>query len=94
MAHRLALDPLYKLFVGNLPWTIGHVELSKYFSRFGALRSALVTFDQTGVSRGFGYIEFSYRDGYMKALEKKDHFLEGRVLALEPMKSQMLTNKK
>lgn len=84
----------YKLFVGNIPWTIGHRELNRYFSRFGLIDTACITFDQTGLSRGFGFVEFAHQSGYLQALQKKDHFLEGRILIVDIVKSQKLTKNK
>lgn len=78
------VDSFYKLFVGNLPWTIGNTELKKYFSQFGHVTDAAVAFDRySGLSRGFGYVAFTFRHGYTEALDKKDHMLEGRLLSLQ-----------
>lgn len=41
-----------RLYVGNLPWTVGHSELRQYFEQFGKIVSAKVIFDKkTGVSK-------------------------------------------
>lgn len=43
---------IQRLYVGNLPWTVGHTELRKYFEQFGKIVSAKVIFDKnTGVSK-------------------------------------------
>lgn len=84
MAHKL--ESLYKVFVGNLPWTIGHPELYNYIKQFGPVVDAQVSFDKTGISRGFGYVVFANQTGYSQALDKKDHFLEGRMLDVAPSK--------
>ncbi|KAJ8973780.1 hypothetical protein NQ317_002983 [Molorchus minor] len=55
---------LYKLYVGNLPWTIGHNELR---NTFGHVNSASVVFDRKrGLSKNFGFVIFSNREGYLK----------------------------
>lgn len=47
-----------KLFVGNLPWSVGDTELSDIFSPHGEVQSARVITDRdTGRSRGFGFVE-------------------------------------
>uniref|UniRef100_A0A6M2DVW7 Putative rna recognition motif found in sra stem-loop-interacting rna-binding protein n=1 Tax=Xenopsylla cheopis TaxID=163159 RepID=A0A6M2DVW7_XENCH len=72
-----------KLFVGNLPWTVGHVELKKYFGEFGNIHSATVIFDKaTGVSKGFGFVQYSGKSGIQNALNKQTHNLEGNSLTI------------
>ncbi|KAK7463312.1 hypothetical protein BaRGS_00038113 [Batillaria attramentaria] len=73
----------YRLFVGNLPWTVSRKELVEYFTKFGKLRSAAVVFDkQAGMSRGFGFVEFTNRDGYTAAVSHENHILENSKLVL------------
>jgi len=52
-----------KLFVGNLPWSVGDVELENIFSPHGEVQSARVITDRdTGRSRGFGFVEMETSD--------------------------------
>ena len=52
-----------KLFVGNLPWSIGDAELEEVFSQYGEVLSARVISDrETGRSRGFGFVEMETDD--------------------------------
>ncbi len=52
-----------KLFVGNLPWSVGDVELERLFSQYGEVQSARVITDrETGRSRGFGFVELDTDD--------------------------------
>ena len=75
---------LNKLFVGNLPWTIGTTELKLYFSKFGHVHSSSVIYDKaSGISKGYGFIAFSTREGYNSALNKQYHSLEGRSLTVQ-----------
>ena len=47
-----------KLYVGNLPWSIGNQELEDLFSSYGTVTSANVITDRdTNRSRGFGFVE-------------------------------------
>ncbi|ACL23076.1 MULTISPECIES: RNA recognition motif domain-containing protein [Chloroflexus] len=49
---------LVKLFVGNLPWSVGDAELGAIFEPHGEVQSARVINDRdTGRSRGFGFVE-------------------------------------
>ncbi len=48
-----------KLYVGNLPYSIGSSDLEQMFSQFGQVQSAQVIEDrETGRSKGFGFVEW------------------------------------
>lgn len=52
-----------KLYVGNLPFSIGDGELSQVFAPAGKVVSARVVLDPaTGRKRGFGFVEMSSED--------------------------------
>jgi RNA recognition motif-containing protein len=52
-----------KLFVGNLPWSVGDAELAQIFAGHGEVESARVISDRdTGRSRGFGFVEMQTSD--------------------------------
>lgn len=52
-----------KLFVGNLPWSVGDAELTQIFAAHGQVQSARVISDRdTGRSRGFGFVEMDASD--------------------------------
>lgn len=81
----MAARAIKKLFVGNLPWTIGSRELKAYFSEFGHVISATVVFDRnTGLSRGYGFVLFSTQGGYDTATNRQSHVLEGNMLSVQP----------
>lgn len=53
----------FKLFVGNLPWSVGDLQLEDLFSPHGTVQSARVITDRdTGRSRGFGFVEMEADD--------------------------------
>ncbi|KDR10826.1 Heterogeneous nuclear ribonucleoprotein A/B [Zootermopsis nevadensis] len=81
----MAARAINKLFVGNLPWTIGNRELKAYFSEFGHVVSATVVFDRnTGMSRGYGFVLFSTQGGYDSVTNRHNHILEGNILSVQP----------
>lgn len=67
-----------KLYVGNLPWSIGNQELEDLFSSYGTVTSANVITDRdTNRSRGFGFVELD--DGGPEAIEAlNESEVEGR----------------
>lgn len=57
------MNPLGKLYVGNLPWRATEAELKELFGTFGTVRSvSIVTDRDTGRSRGFGFVEMDDAD--------------------------------
>lgn len=73
-----------KLYVGNLPFTIGSDQLQQVFAGAGSVVSAQVMSDKfTGRSRGFGFIEMATDGEAQAAIEMfngKD--FEGRNLVV------------
>jgi len=68
MAAANAARHLYRVFVGNLPWTIGSQELRLFGSSFGPVQHAVVVFDKsTGMSKGYGFITFGNREAFNAA---------------------------
>lgn len=79
---------LYKLFVGNIPWTISNHELKSYFSKFGHVSNAIVLFDKnTGLSRNYGFVTYSNQKGFDSATNTQSHNLEGNILKVQPSTS-------
>lgn len=75
---------LTKVFVGNLPWTISSRELRKYFASFGHVASADVLFDHsTGLSKGYGFVQFTTAGGFENVLKNSKHELDGQILTLK-----------
>lgn len=74
-----------KLFVGNLPWSVGHQELRKYFKEFGRVITANVVFDKkTGCSKGYGFVIFSNKSALASLESKPKLALEGHNLNIQP----------
>lgn len=72
-------------FVRNLPWTVSSAQLKEYFSAFGHVSSANVSFDkQTGMSSGFGFVNFTLNEAVDAVLRQKFHKLHGRAITIEP----------
>lgn len=73
----------FKLYVARLPWTIGNKEFTNYFAKFGPITEAFVVFnEQTGISKGYGFVSFQFGHSHGKAIKTEHHLLEGRVLAV------------
>lgn len=56
-----------RIYVGNLPWAYGNVELEELFKQYGDVAAAEVIMDrETGRSRGFGFVQMA-NDADMEA---------------------------
>ena len=72
LSHKFQINKIMRLFVGNLPWSIGDDELRDLFSEFGEVTDSKVINDrETGRSRGFGFIEMD-DDGGDAAIKTLD----------------------
>jgi RNA recognition motif-containing protein len=70
-----------KLFIGNLPWSVGDAELTEIFARHGEVQSARVINDRdTGRSRGFGFVEMETSDLAALIQATDGHEVDGRNL--------------
>jgi RNA recognition motif-containing protein len=70
-----------KLFVGNLPWSVGDAELEAVFSDLGEVASARVITDRdTGRSRGFGFVEMEVEDVAAVITATNGREIDGRPL--------------
>jgi len=87
----MAARPMFKVFCGNLPWTIGSTELRHFASSFGPVVHSHVLFDnKTGLSKGYGFITFGNREGYnaiIKGGSGGTYFLEGHHVNVNAINS-------
>jgi RNA recognition motif-containing protein len=71
-----------KLFVGNLPYSVGDDELETAFAEHGSVVSVVIIRDSdTGRSRGFGFVEMETEEMAEAAASALDGFeMDGRRL--------------
>lgn len=75
---------IYRIFVGNLPWTVSHQQLKVYFKDFGRVVNANVIHDKkTGLSRGYGFVSFNSLKSVEKIENEQKHLLEGNYLNIQ-----------
>jgi len=77
-----------KLYVGNLPYSTNDAGLADFFSKAGAVESAIVMIDKmTGRSRGFGFVTMPNDEEAMKAIESLNGIdMDGRKLTVNEAK--------
>lgn len=73
-----------KVYVGNLPASIGEEELKELFEQKGAVDSVTVIRDnETGRSRGFAFVAMATEEDANKAIKAMNaYLLEGRNLTV------------
>ena len=74
-----------KLYVGNLPWSIGDQELEDLFSDYSVVSAKVIKDRNTDRSRGFGFVELeSGGEETIEALNESE--VEGRQLKVNEAK--------
>ena len=74
-----------KLYVGNLPWSIGDQELEDLFSDYSVVSAKVIKDRNTDRSRGFGFVELeSGGEEAIEALNESE--VEGRHLKVNEAK--------
>jgi len=62
-----------KLYLGNLSWALRESDLRNDLGRFGEITYLRVMTDQeTGRSRGFGFVEFADEQAAQQCMEEMD----------------------
>jgi len=71
-----------RLFVGNLPFSVGEEDLEKSFGEHGTVVTTIIIRDrETGRSRGFGFVEMETEEMAEAAQGALDGFeIDGRKL--------------
>jgi RNA recognition motif-containing protein len=74
-----------KLYVGNLPFSLGDAELANHFAPAGKVESARVVLDPaTGRKRGFGFVEMSTPEEAQAAVDMFNGTeVEGRQIVVD-----------
>jgi len=74
----------YKLYVGNLPYSVTETDLQTLFAQAGAVKSVALIKDKfTGQSKGFAFVEMENQqgmDGAINMFNGKD--FQGRAMTV------------
>jgi RNA recognition motif-containing protein len=81
-----------KLFIGGLSWGTTSEDLREHFQQVGTVSSATVVTDETGRSRGFGFVEMGTSEEAEQAVSRLNgRDLGGRSLKVEIAKPKAST---
>ncbi|KAH7086920.1 hypothetical protein FB567DRAFT_55210 [Paraphoma chrysanthemicola] len=76
--------PSNTLYIGNLYYEVTADQLKRVFTRFGEVESVKIIYDNRGLSRGFGYVEFKNIPDAQSAIDNLDmQVFEGRNLVVQ-----------
>ena len=62
----------YSLHISNLPYSVDKEQLKNAFKEYGTILHTHVNLDEKGNSRGFGVVEFRFKEQAEKAVEVMD----------------------
>ena len=73
-----------KVYVGNLPFSVGSEKLKELFASYGEIEEATVISDKfSNRSKGFGFVTFKDDESTKKAIEEmNDKEIEGRKIVV------------
>ncbi|OAF98984.1 RNA-binding domain-containing protein [Paraphaeosphaeria sporulosa] len=84
VARERNMVPNKVVYVGNLYYEVTADQLKRVFSRFGEIENVRLIYDNRGLSRGFGYVEFKDEAAAGAACENLDmQVFEGRNLVVQ-----------
>ncbi|PKA58302.1 33 kDa ribonucleoprotein, chloroplastic [Apostasia shenzhenica] len=85
----IVFESPYKIYVGNLSWTVKPQHLRDFFSQFGTVLSTRVINDRKrGKIRAYAFLSFSTPDEVKAAIEANGLDFEGRVMAVREVVNQ------
>ncbi|KAI8027784.1 Polyadenylate-binding protein 8 [Camellia lanceoleosa] len=82
-------DAARSIFIKNLDKAIGHNELNRVFSEVGDILSSKIATDDSGQSKGYGFVLYDSEEGRRSAIEK----LNGIVLNGKPVYVERVCHK-
>ncbi|KAB8238504.1 hypothetical protein ETB97_001096 [Aspergillus alliaceus] len=77
-------EPKETVYVGNLFYDVTAEDLRKQMEKYGVVEHVYVTFDNRGLSKGFGYVQFDTVDSARRAIEAMHmRVFEGRRVLVQ-----------
>ncbi len=58
-----------KIFIGNLPWSVGDDALKETFGQFGAIVECVVIKERDGRSKGYGFVTYTQTEAAEAAIK-------------------------
>ena len=75
---------IMKLFIANFPFDMTEADICDFFKIFGEVTDCKMVKDESGQSKGYGFIVFTQKKSAKMAMEKMDGYrLAGRSIAVK-----------
>ncbi|NP_001156572.1 RNA binding motif protein 34 [Acyrthosiphon pisum] len=82
------------IFIGNLPYSIQEDEIWDYFKDCGTISAVRIVRDNaTGVSKGFGYVDFETKESVELAMQIKGKKVQNREIRVKRIENNKNINK-
>ncbi|CAH1733253.1 unnamed protein product [Aphis gossypii] len=82
------------IFIGNLPYSIQEDEIWDYFKDCGSISAVRIVRDNaTGVSKGFGYVDFENKESVELAMQIQGKKVQNREIRIKRIETKKNTNK-
>ncbi|KAG2412097.1 hypothetical protein HFD88_009653 [Aspergillus terreus] len=76
--------PKETVYVGNLFYDVTAEDLRKQMEKYGVVEQVFITFDNRGISRGFGYVQFDTIESAKRAINAMHmRVFEGRRVVVQ-----------
>ncbi|CEL08376.1 hypothetical protein ASPCAL11527 [Aspergillus calidoustus] len=87
-------EPKETVFLGNLFYDLTAGDLKKHMSKFGVVRAANIIYDDRGISKGFGYVQFDRWQSAQTAIEAMHmKIFQGRRVTMHYSHSSLIANR-
>ncbi|KAL3985441.1 RNA recognition motif family protein [Acanthocheilonema viteae] len=68
-----------RIILKNVSWFTGEKDLKFHFGRFGKVQNVKLLYDwETGLHKGFAFVVFESIDDAIKAVQQRNHYINGR----------------
>ncbi|KAJ5708481.1 hypothetical protein N7488_008282 [Penicillium malachiteum] len=81
------------VYVGNLFWDLTAEDLRAHFEQFGTVVGTTIVHDNRGISKGFGYVQFSTIEEAKAAIDQQNlKTLSGRTVVMQYARNDICDN--
>ena len=75
---------MFRVYVGNLPYTVRDADLKDFFEKAGCTTTeATVVMMPDGRSKGFGFVSFADEESFKKATAMSGSEMQGRSVRID-----------
>jgi RNA recognition motif-containing protein len=84
----------YTIHISNLPFTSNEDDIREFLVGCGTIKRISIVRDDSGSSKGYGFVEFETENGMKRAIMKNNAILSKRNLLIKESKRKITEKKK